>query len=87
MRKGVYLYNYMDEWGKFNETSLPEKEDFYSNQNMEEITNPGYMHAKRACKNFEIKNLSEYHDFYFNPNKAGLFEGSFSWGKGEGGSI
>ena len=31
LRKGVYPYNCMDEWEKFNETSLPEKEEFYSN--------------------------------------------------------
>ena len=36
LRKGVYPYEYMDEWGKFNETTLPEKE-FYSNLNMEDI--------------------------------------------------
>ena len=30
LRKGVYPYEYMDDWEKFNETSLPEKEDFYS---------------------------------------------------------
>ena len=24
-RKGVYLYEYMDDWEKFNETTLPEK--------------------------------------------------------------
>ena len=28
----------MDDWEKFNETTLPEKEEFYSNLNMEEIT-------------------------------------------------
>ena len=26
LRKSVYSYEYMDRWGKFNETSLPEKE-------------------------------------------------------------
>ena len=36
----------MDEWKKFNETSLPEKE-FYSNLNMEDITDAYYKHAKR----------------------------------------
>ena len=25
LRKGVYPYEYKDEWGKFNETTLPEK--------------------------------------------------------------
>ena len=53
----------MDDWEKFNET-LPEKEDFYSNLNMEDITDAGYVYAKRVCKNFEIKNLGEYHDLY-----------------------
>ena len=52
----------MDHWEKFNETSLPEKEDFYSHLNMEDIADAEYMHAKRVCKDFEIKNLGEYHD-------------------------
>ena len=30
LRKGVYPYEYMDDWKKFNETALPEKEEFYS---------------------------------------------------------
>ena len=30
----------------FNETTLPEKEDFYSNLNMEYITDADYMYAK-----------------------------------------
>ena len=28
LRKSVYPYEYMDEWEKFNETSLPEKNEF-----------------------------------------------------------
>ena len=38
MRKGVSPYEYVDEWVKFNETSLPEKEDFYSNLTMKEFS-------------------------------------------------
>ena len=34
LRKGVYLYEYMDSWGKFDETLLPDKEAFYSSLNM-----------------------------------------------------
>ena len=64
LRKGVYPQEYMDDWEKINETALPKKEEFYSNLNMEDITNLDYMHAKRVCKNFEIKNLGEYHDLY-----------------------
>ena len=65
LRKGAYPYEYMDDWEKFNETSLPKKEDFYSNLNMEDITDAGYAHVKRVCKDFKIKNLEEYHDLCF----------------------
>ena len=54
----------MDDWEKFNETSLPETEHFYSHLNMEDITDADYAHAKRVSKNFEIKKLGEYHDLY-----------------------
>ena len=64
MRKGVYSYEYMDDWKKFNETTLPEKDDFYGHLNMEDITDADYTHAKRVFKDFEIKNLGEYHDLY-----------------------
>ena len=39
----------MDNWEKFIETSLPEKEDFYGHLNMEDITDVDYAHAKRVC--------------------------------------
>ena len=54
----------MHEWEKFNETSLPQKEEFRSNLNKKDITDADYMHAKRVCKDFEIKNLGEYQDLY-----------------------
>ena len=38
LRKGVCPYEYMDNWEKVTETKLPEKEEFYSNLNMEDIT-------------------------------------------------
>ena len=52
----------MDDWGKFIETKLPEKEEFYNNLTMKNITDACYMHAKRVCRDFEIKNLGEYYD-------------------------
>ena len=52
LRKGVYSYEYMDDWEKFNETILPEKEEFYSNLNIEDVD---YVHEKRVFKNFETK--------------------------------
>ena len=40
----------MDSWERFNETSLPNKEDFYSCLNMEVITDTDYRHATRVFK-------------------------------------
>ena len=48
LRKGVYPHEYIDEWEKFNETSLLKKEEFYSNLNMEDITDSYYNNAKRV---------------------------------------
>ena len=64
LRKGVYLYEYMDDWEKCNETLLPEKVNFYSHLNMKDITDADYVHAKRICKDFEIKIFGEYYDLY-----------------------
>ena len=63
LRKGVYLYEYMDSWQRFDET-LPDKEAFYSNLNMEDITDVDYRHAKRLLKYFSNKNIGDYHDLY-----------------------
>ena len=63
LRKSVYPDEYIDDWESFNET-LTEKEEFYSNLNIEDIIDAEYIHAKRNCKDFEIKNLGEYHDLY-----------------------
>ena len=68
LREGRYPYEYMDEWEKFNETLLPEKESFYSHLVMRGITDVDYVHAKRVCKDFEIKNLVEYHDLFVQSN-------------------
>ena len=40
------------------------KKKFYSNLYKENITDAGYMHAKRVCEEFEIKILGEYGDLY-----------------------
>ena len=62
---------------ELNETMLPEKEDFYSNLDMEDITDANYVQAKRVGKDFETKNLGEYHDSHVQSNKlllADVFE-------------
>ena len=54
----------MDSWERFNETLLSDKEAFYSNLNMEDITDVDYRHAKKVFKNLSNKNLGDYHDLY-----------------------
>ena len=46
LRKGVYLYEYMDSWERFDKTSLTDKEAFCSSLNMDDITDFYYRHAK-----------------------------------------
>ena len=64
LKKGVYPYEYMDNWERFDETSLPNKESFYSYLNMENIEDIDYRHGSNVFKRFKLKNLGEYHDLY-----------------------
>ena len=61
LRKGIYPYQYMDSWEKFDETS---KEAFYSELNEEGISDFDYEHVQNVWEVFEIKNKGEYHDLY-----------------------
>ena len=77
LRKGVYPYEYMDSWERFNETSLPSKEDFYSNLNMEDIDDIDYRHGNKVFKGFKLDNLGDYHDLYVKSDTlllADMFE-------------
>ena len=64
LRKDVYPYEYVDNWERFNEISLPSKEDFYSNLNMEDINDIDYRHTNNVFKRFELENLGQYHYLY-----------------------
>ena len=64
LRKGVYPYEYADTWERFSEISLPSKEDFYSNLNMEDISDIDYGHANNVFKVFKLENVEDYHDLY-----------------------
>ena len=77
LRKGVYPYEYMNNWERFDETSLPDKELFYSSLNMENIDDIDYRNGNNAFKKFKLKNLGEYHDLYVQSNTlllADVFE-------------
>ena len=64
LRKGVYPYEYMDSVNRLSETTLPPKEAFYSRLSGKDISDEDYEHAKKVWKQFGMKTLRDYHDFY-----------------------
>ena len=62
-RKGVYPYDYMDSFDKFN-SNRPTKEDFYSILNNEKISDEDYQHVQNVWNTFSLKNMGDYHDLY-----------------------
>ena len=63
-RKGVYPYEYVKSWDRFNETQYPPISAFYSNLNMSSISEEDYQHAQLVWKEFGIRDLGDYHDLY-----------------------
>ena len=77
LRKGVYPCEYMNTWERFVETSLPDKEAFYSSLNMENVTDVDHRQKKRVLKSLYNKNLGDYHDLYVHSDTlllADIFE-------------
>ena len=64
LRKGVYPYEYIDNWERFNETSLRSKESFYSNLNIEDIDDIDHRHGNNVFSKFKLNNLGDYHDLH-----------------------
>ena len=50
LRKGVYPYEYMDSWERFDKTLLLDKEVFYSELDLEDITDEDYAHYQKVWK-------------------------------------
>ena len=63
-RKGVYPYEYMDSFERFDETCLPPQEAFYSSLSDEGITDDDYKHAQEVWDTFDCRNIGDYHDLY-----------------------
>ena len=64
LRKGIYPYEYMDGWSRFNEESLLPKEAFYSKLTGKGITDGDYAHGKSVWEAFGCTSLGDYHDLY-----------------------
>ena len=67
-QKGVYPYNLMDSFEKFNLTELPNKDQFHSILSDQHITDDEYDHAKKVWNTVMIKTMGEYHDLYLVSN-------------------
>ena len=63
LRKGVYPYEYMDSWERFNETSLPPEKDFYCELSLEDVSDKDYFHAQKVFEEF-CTEISDYQDLY-----------------------
>ena len=67
LRKGVYPYKYMDDWGNLMKHYYLKKECYIS-LNMADISDADY----KLQRDFEIKNVGEYHDLYIHSDAPGL---------------
>ncbi|XP_060868899.1 uncharacterized protein LOC132943807 isoform X2 [Metopolophium dirhodum] len=63
-RKGVYPYDYTDDWDKLEETSLPAEKDFYSSLEESHIKHEDFKHANTVWNHFSCQTLGEYSDLY-----------------------
>ena len=62
LRKGVYPYQYMDSWERFDEISLHDETTFYRELYLKNIFDEDYIYSQKIFNEFEIKSLDEYHD-------------------------
>ena len=63
-KKGVYPYDYMDDFNIFKEEGLPSIENFYSKLTGKDISDEDYNHAKNVWEQFKCKTMRDYHDLY-----------------------
>ena len=64
LRKGVFPYDWFDNFGKLSSTSVPPKEAFHSILNDSGITEEDYQHAQKVWETFKMKTMRDYHDLY-----------------------
>ena len=75
-RKGIYPYEYMSSWDKYEERLLCKKA-FYSKLNMSGVSSEDYEHACKVWREFGITNMGEYHNLYLRTDTvllANVFE-------------
>ena len=66
----------MDSWERFDETSLPDKETFYSNLIIKYIKDVDYRYAQKVFEELKLRNLGDYHDLYVQSDTLCLYIGT-----------
>lgn len=64
VRKGVFPYEYIDDYEKLKETKLPPIESFYSSLTDSSVSESDYKHAQNVWQKFGIRSIGEYSDLY-----------------------
>ena len=75
--KGVYPYEYMDSFKRFNEDKLPDKCEYFSSLKDRFISKEEYDRAINVWNVFKTKTLGEYHNLYLKTDvllSADVFE-------------
>ena len=62
--RGVYPYEFIDSWKKFDEKNLPPKKAFYNRLNMKGISDQDDEHAQQVWNTMERETLGCYHDTF-----------------------
>jgi len=63
-QKGVFPYEYINSLYKYQEKTLPKKEEFFSSVTGRHITENEYKFAEKAFKLLKCKDLGDYNDHY-----------------------
>src|SRR5436190_5007202 len=72
-KKGIYPYEYMSSFDKFNE-QLPPIDKFYSTLRGKGITPDKYQQALNIWQHFNVQNMQQYHDLYLETDTLLLAE-------------
>ncbi len=64
LQKGIYFYEYADNYEIFEEKALPPRDRFYSSLTLDTVTEMEYEHAQNVFTTFNMQNLWDYHNTY-----------------------
>ena len=76
-QKGIFPYDYLDSFDRFNEDKLPGKEAFYNRLQNTNVADEDYKHAQNVWNTFKMKTFGDHHDFYLKSDVlllADIFE-------------